>query len=219
MDIACPFCKALHWKAESSGRGSDGQHVFESCCKKGAVVLDPLPTPPPLLRDLFSSNSSPAKRFRSNIRHFNAALSYTSFTYTADRQLRPQEHTYIFQLQGAIYHWQGPLRGSNPSYSQLYFLDPTEATNIRFANNPSLALDRSLLSDLDHLFRSENPFSHMFRRARDVLDENPGLSSLRLNPQLRLITTQNDDPRRYNLPTVNYELAAVIPDISSEFRQ
>jgi hypothetical protein len=114
---------------------------------------------------------------------------------------------------------QGPLRGLNPLYSQLYFLDPTEATNIRFTNNPSLALDHSLLSDLDHFFQSENPFSHMFRRARDVLDENPGLSSLRLNPQLRLITTQHDDPCWYNLPTVNHELAAVISDISSEFGQ
>ena len=42
---------------------------------------------------------------------------------------------------------------------------------------------------------------------------------MQLNPQLHLITTQNDDPHQYNLPTVNHELAAVIPDIPSEFRQ
>jgi hypothetical protein len=59
----------------------------------------------------------------------------------------------------------------------------------------------------------------MFCWARDVLDENSGLSSLRLNPQLHLITAQNGDPRRYNLPTVNHELAAVIPNIPSEFGQ
>jgi hypothetical protein len=79
--------------------------------------------------------------------------------------------------------------------------------------------DTSQFATLDHLLHSHNPFFHVFRRARDVLDEHPRLSSLRLTPQLQLITNNNDDPRRYNLPTVNHELAAVMPDILSEFGQ
>jgi hypothetical protein len=63
-----------------------------------------------------------------------------------------------------------------------------------------------------------NLFWHLFQRARDFLDEHPQLSSLHLIPQLRLIN-HGDDPCRFNLPTVNYNLAAIMPDIPSEFEQ
>jgi hypothetical protein len=106
----------LHWKAESCSCGED-QDIFESCCKKGSVELELLPSLLPILCDLFSSNSSPAKQFHSNIQQYNAALTYTSFSYSSDPRLHPQEYTYMFQLQGAIYYLQGPLHGSNPSYS------------------------------------------------------------------------------------------------------
>jgi hypothetical protein len=42
---------------------------------------------------------------------------------------------------------------------------------------------------------------------------------LHLTSQLQLITNSNDDPRQYNLLTVNHELGAVMPDILSEFGQ
>jgi hypothetical protein len=67
----------------------------------------------------------------------------------------------MFQLQGAIYHWQGPLRGNNPPYSQLYFLDPTDATQIQNVNNPFLASDTSQFAALNHLLYLHNPFFHV----------------------------------------------------------
>src|SRR5438045_8636262 len=73
MNIACQFCGALHWKAESSSSSPGDEYIFESCCKKGSVVLDPLPNPPAVLHNLLSSNESYAKHFRSKIRSYNAA--------------------------------------------------------------------------------------------------------------------------------------------------
>src|SRR6266480_7803607 len=104
MDVECKKYKALHWKAENSGYNEEGVPVFESYYKKGSVKLDALPEHPEPLRNLLLSNESPARRFRSQIRQYNTALSYTSCSYTPDPRLHAQEHTYIFQLQGAIYH-------------------------------------------------------------------------------------------------------------------
>ena len=225
MDTVCKNCNALHWKTESVGYNLEGRKsLFESCCKKGTVKLEPFPDPPEELRYLLCSNESPARRFRSRIRHYNAALSYTSCSYIPDPRLHDWERTHMFQLQGAIYHLQGPLGtavGIRPSYAQLFFLDPVEATQIRLDHNnersQSSSLDPSTLSTLDFLLRSQNPFYKLYYRTRDILERQPSLTSLRLTPQLRLISNDGSDPHRYNLPTVNHELAALIPDIPSEY--
>jgi hypothetical protein len=138
-------------------------------------------------------------------------------SYVTDRRLGPQEQSYIFQVQGTVYHYQGPLCGGIPAFAQLYFLDPQSAVNIRLESHPSLEDLRLLLTDLDALFRTQNPFHRLFHRARDVLEAHADLLYIRLNPQLRLTLPADRDPRRYNLPSVNHELAAVIPDIPAEF--
>src|SRR6266480_4175728 len=96
MDTECKKCKALHWKAENNGHNENGDLVFQSYCKKGSVKLKPFTEPPEQLRYLFSSNESPARRFRSRIRQYNAALTYISCSYTADPRLPIQERSYIF---------------------------------------------------------------------------------------------------------------------------
>jgi hypothetical protein len=82
---------------------------------------------------------------------------------------------------------------------------------IREERNSATGLKATLLQSLDLLLR--NPYSKIYHRAHDILNRNSDLSCLRLNPQLRLIPNKNEDPRRYNLPTVNSELAVLIPDI------
>jgi hypothetical protein len=118
-----------------------------------------------------------------------------------------------------VYHYQGPLEPErNPSYCQLFFLDPTEATRIRSERNSEAGLDITILRALDEFVRAENHYSELYYRAHDILNRNPDLSSLRLTPQLRLIPNYNNaDPRRYNLPTITSELAALIPDIPGEY--
>jgi len=86
------------------------------------------------LWSVLQSNSEEATDFRSRIRSYNSALCYTSFAHRPDPRLRSYEHSYIFQLQGTVYHYQGPLEsGLQTPYSQLYFFDSTDATTIRGA--------------------------------------------------------------------------------------
>jgi hypothetical protein len=132
-----------------------------------------------MLQELFQSNSPLAKKFHTYIRHVNNALSYTSMSYTTDRRLGPQEQSYIFQVQGTVYHYQGPLCGGIPAFAQLYFLDPQAATDIRLESQPSLKDLQPLLAELDALFRARNPFHRLFHRARDILDAHTDLPYIR----------------------------------------
>ena len=144
---------------------------------------------------------------------------HTSFAHRPDPRMQSYEHNYIFQLQGTVYHYQGPLETGPevPSYSQFFFLESNDATVIREERNSATGLKATLLQSLDLLLRTENPYSKIYHRAHDILNRNSSLSCLRLNPQLRLIPNKNEDPHRYNLPTVNSELAVLIPDIPGEY--
>ena len=226
MDVECPHCGALHWNAEVTPPGRpNAKKLFAICCKNGAISFtDPdahIPDPPPLLRRLFADNSSDAKKFRDNLRLLNSALSYTSVGCRSDPRLRPEEHQYIFQLQGSIYHMQSPLTtdaNRTPLFSQLYFLDPQQANEARLTNMPQLRLRglSGLLERLDRLLRDQNPYRHIFLRAKDALETHAGLDCLRLTPQLRLVPNQQAG-RQYDLPSQDTELSAFIPTIPEEY--
>ncbi|KAN0066618.1 hypothetical protein V8E54_015278 [Elaphomyces granulatus] len=124
-------------------------------------------------------------------------------------------------MQGSIYHMQGPLTteaNRTPLFTQLYFLDPQEALAARQTTRPQLRQFSGLLERLDHLLRHENPFRHIFYRARDVLERHADLNGLRLTPQLRLVPNHQAG-RQYDLPTQDTELSAFIPTLHNEYSQ
>lgn len=184
--------------------------VFESCCKKGTVSLQP------------------SSICYNRIPIFDRVVVPTLTQHCATVYIvRPPpgspsaiyEHNYIFQLQGTVYHYQGPLETGPevPSYSQLFFLESNDATVIREEKKFRHGFKGNSASISRPLLRTENLYSKIYHRAHDILNRNSDLSCLRLNPQLRLIPNKNEDPRRYNLPTVNSELAVLIPDIPGEY--
>jgi hypothetical protein len=187
MDRACPYCGALYWRSELYPSPSTREPSFELCCRTGCVPPHPLPQPPRLLRHYFCSNTPQAKLFRRWIRLLNSSLAYTSIGCRRDPRLRPHEALYIFQLQGAIYHLQGPLDGVHPSYAQLYFMDMESALATRLHRYPLLRNCPVVLQKLDQMLRRHNPFHAIFFRARDFLRRHPDQDSIRLNPQLQLI--------------------------------
>ena len=228
MDVECPHCGALHWNAEVTPLSRpNGKRLFTNCCKNGAISFNNpnahIPDPPPLLRQLFSDNSQEAKTFRANLRLLNSALSYTSVGCRSDPRLRAEEHQYIFQLQGSIYHMQGPLTTGTdrqPLFSQLYFLDPQQANEARLTNQPQLRMRglAGLLQRLDRLLRDRNPYRHIFLFAKEALEADTGLTSVRLTPQLRIVgNTQSG--RQYDLPSQETELSAFVPTLPEEYSQ
>ncbi|POS81914.1 hypothetical protein EPUL_005159, partial [Erysiphe pulchra] len=46
----CPFCKALHWPQERVHGSSIGNPRFQTCCKEGKVIIEPIPEAPEYLR-------------------------------------------------------------------------------------------------------------------------------------------------------------------------
>ena len=119
----------------------------------------------------------------------------------------------------ANYHLQGPLEAPAnvaPRYAQLYFYDPSYATDTRLQANTQL--DATVLRRLtDMLFDVQNPFITLYQTARERLQAQPGTAPSRivLNPQLRLILEAGADRRRENLPTSD-EVAVIIPDEYSD---
>jgi hypothetical protein len=116
---------------------------------------------------------------------------------------------------------QGPLTteaNRTPLFTQLYFLDPQEALAARKTNLPQLRQFSSLLERLDRLLRHENPFRHIFYRAKDVLERHADLNCLRLTPQLRLVPNRQAG-RQYDLPTQDSELSTFIPTLPNEYSE
>lgn len=110
MDIPCLKCGALHWIDERSHPSTKSAPRFESCCKKGAVVLERLPDTLNVLMRLLSTEKGDGKQFRKRIREYNSTLSFTSLKYSPDErttQLGPRIQG--FQIHGELYDLQGPL--------------------------------------------------------------------------------------------------------------
>ena len=216
MDILCGFCGAAHWLAERILSSSKTQPIFESCCKKGDVCLPQLQCCPEPLQSLLSGNTTGAKLFRSKIREYNAALSFTSIKYTKDQRTATWgSGVQCFQIHGELYHLQGPLQPAadhHPQFAQLFLYDPAFAANSRSIQHP--VLDSNLLQQLTDMLHECNPYIEIYRTAKERLEDMPQeVGDLRvvLNPQLQLLMEAGADKRRYNLPTSN-EVAMIIGD-------
>ncbi|KAE8384476.1 hypothetical protein BDV23DRAFT_189183 [Aspergillus alliaceus] len=217
MDRECPHCGALYWRAELYPSPTTTTPSWEKCCRTGCLPSEPMPDPPPLIRQWLSTNIPQAKLFRKWIRILNSAVSYTSMGYRHDPRLEAREALYIFQLQGIIYHMQGPLRSSVPSHAQLYFIDMESANALQSERYPLLKYCPVVLEKLDKVLRRHNPFYKIFFHAFDILNQFPDKSFLRLSPQLRLVPNRAAG-RRYNIPSISCELGAFLPDIGNEYQ-
>jgi hypothetical protein len=81
------------------------------CCKKGVVL--PASQQSLIIPQEISGESEhdpklgpKATEFRRNIRRYNGALAFTSAMYQADTRV---DGFVPFQIQGELYHLQGPL--------------------------------------------------------------------------------------------------------------
>ena len=75
-----------------------------------------------------------AKEFRENIRRYNCALAFTSFTAKIKDVNGGGGGPWVWKTGYTIYHQAGtilPHTENNPRYAQLYFYDPQEALEYR----------------------------------------------------------------------------------------
>ena len=124
MDKECSHCHALHWIDERQEISSLRSPSWESCCKRGSVQLQLLPDPPEYLKNLLASTDTQGRRFKDNLRQYNAAFAFTSLSCdivsAGDRANNNRGGLNIFQIHGALCYRHGPLtavKGSEPSYA------------------------------------------------------------------------------------------------------
>ena len=222
MNILCEFCNAKHWLNERVSGSSKVRPIFEQCCKKGAVQLPLLSSPPEPLQSLMKNQDSASRTFRSKIREYNSALSSTCIKYQADMLTANWgPGIQCFQIHGELYHLQGPLQTALhgiPQFAQLFLYDPQYAANIRFASHPDL--DVGILEQITLMLHECNPFISIYQTAKERLDDanfnrDDGITRVVLNPQLQPIVESGSDKRRCNLPTSN-EVAMIIGDEYAE---
>ncbi|CAN0904888.1 ATP-dependent DNA helicase PIF1 [Linum grandiflorum] len=207
----CPRCGACFWPDEALKCARIKENpTFSLCCQLGDVDIAFLPQTPALLERLLNVNGDAlSKHYRTNIRSYNAAFSWTSFGAKFDPRLLNSCGPYSLVLNGENYHYMGsllPPEGQPPRYTQSYLHDPTSEIEDRLAgvSGSTRNLDPTLMSNLKDMIDTHNVLAQNFRRVRDELQQ-PGNNNLRL----RITGTRVERNRMYELPT-GTELAGLI---------
>jgi hypothetical protein len=207
MNVTCDVCGALHWLDECIKASSKTSPRFSRCCHHGKVRLDPLPDPPGELQELFTAKSKEAKEFRENIRQYNSALAFTSFTAKEKHDNSGGGAPWVWKSGYTIYHRAGALfphaDADNPKYTQLYFYDPMDALQYRMKRNKDL--NRDTMENLQNMLHDVNRYKHLFLHTFEVLQRTPSRDLA-----IAIVADPSTDLRRYNAPIVD-EIAIVLP--------
>jgi hypothetical protein len=156
---------------------------------------------------LFTSSATDARQFRENIRRYNCALAFTSFTTNHKDDVNAGGGgPWIWKSGYALYHHAGslfPERHNDPTYAQLYYYDPQDALDFRMNNN--IGLSRTTMETLQQVLLEKHRYNVVFQHCFEVLQNNPANDL-----HIRLLADSSTDLRRYNAPTVD-EIAVVVP--------
>ena len=107
MNVECPFCHALHWKAEQLTKSSNQNPKFGKCCLSGKIWLPCLDPPPPKLHSFLVGQDLRDKKFCQDIQKYNNALVMTSVGRKTEYM--PGGGPYVFKIHGALSHHAGSL--------------------------------------------------------------------------------------------------------------
>ena len=155
------------------------------------MALTPPPSLPTSLYRLFTDQTAEARHFRTHIRAYNIALTFTSCMYKSDQRINPNTGGIrTFSVQGEVYHLTGRLcypSDQRSAFAGLYFHDPVYAAQCRANQYPNLRIE--LLQRLEQIIRDvNNPFINMYMTARELLrhqlSQHEDVRVL-INPQMR----------------------------------
>jgi len=213
MSVECPFCHALHWRAEQLAHSSNRNPRFGKCCLSGKIWLPRLDPPPPELHSLLIGQDPRDKKFRQDIRKYNNALAMTSVGRKTENV---PGGPYSFKVHGALSHRAGsllPPPNESPVFAQVYIYDPDEALAYHMNNESNAGLDRVIMRNLqDMLYRHHHGVA-LYKSAMELTRDMPPEHQCKIALQY----LPGTDRRRYNLPTISGEIAAVVPGTEEQF--
>ncbi|KAG0560756.1 hypothetical protein KC19_9G010700 [Ceratodon purpureus] len=136
------------------------------------------------------------------------------------RQLFEGNGPYVFKFQGELRHLSGsllPTVGETPKYAQLYFIDTTEATNIRMERNPECT--QTTMLEIQELLQTHHAFHRHYKQAYEIMMEFKQQQEQQQQRQCgrripnvvaHLHFEGKMDRRRYNLPAGS-EIGVLMP--------
>ena len=178
-------------------------------------MLDAFKEAPPALQLLLTDADPVARKFRENIRQYNAAFAFTSTSCTIDQSLLQGTGMYCFRLHGSMYHLAGSLIPNDrdqPRYAQLYIHDPAAALVACETWNPNL--DPQIMTALQMTLNEFHPFVPLYKHAYQIMVEKP--PEEQANVEARIVLQPSADRCHYNLPSAAEEVAAIIPGTGEE---
>ncbi|CDF39089.1 ATP dependant DNA helicase [Chondrus crispus] len=213
--VECSHCKALHFVQERTVSSPAARPICSTCCGKGKLSLPLLPDPPALLRSLLIDDNPRARRFRNNIRAYNAALSMASVVAKwENRRPGPSNFNPTMTMQGGMYHYMGPMmpsEGRRPCFASVYSHDTDYATQTRTGLGTSRRLEEALMTQLTHMLHECNPYVQTFLCMREWAqfphNNTPATYQMVIHADRR---PSHEHVRRHNGPKAS-EVAALIP--------
>jgi hypothetical protein len=120
---------------------------------------------------------------------------------------------YCFRIHGGLYHRIGsllPEENESPKYAQIYIYDSSENSHqTQLSNRLSVVshINRQTLDMLQSIMININPYITAFKNMKEFVDRNPELVS---DVRFVLKAEGTPDPRRYNAPSDENEIAVLI---------
>lgn len=193
MTHECEYCGALKFSRETAS----------TCCSEGKVLLERFPSPPPDIDTLWHADTPAGRLFREHARSINNAVCLTSIK-VKQRNFDGFNPSVIFE--GKVQQLAGPLQaapGEKPCFSQLYVLDPSLESSMRFENmtlpdNVSKAQKQVLkgvLETVQAALHACNPFIKDFKQIIDIPSDQIGSGKIVISSKSRPV---GEHERRYN---------------------
>ena len=117
---------------------------------------------PSQLETLFTQDTERGKNFRKNIRRYNTAFSFSSFS--ANLQSLPGRGPRVFRMCGQIYHNYATLYPANnalpPCFNQCYIYQQSEANEFRFLNPVTGGCTPDIFEIISEVLEQVNPYAH-----------------------------------------------------------
>ena len=206
LSSICKHCSALHFKDEVNRQGA-----YKNCCHFGKVKLQEHHEYPEVLKGMFDN-----KDFKANIRSYNSALSFASLGAQVETITNGP---YCLKIHGQVYHTTYNVNNVDENkprkYAQLYVIDTDQANDIRTRNGANAACDFSVMSNLDRLIRSVNPYAQAYYNMAEVERQAKSNGTYKGNLSMVFNRSLNRTAKRYNAPTAS-EIAMIFTDNNGE---
>lgn len=187
--------------------GKTNAPMFSLCCQQGRVKLPEERQPPEILKKLLNDSQN----YQKNIRLLNSLFAFTLMGAKLDHKVMYQGGgPFTYRIQGQNCHRIGsllPKNGEMPRYLQLYIFDTANEKNNRLAavnlTSRDSDVDQTIIDDLMIMVDTHNNLAKVFRKARDIYEEeNTQEFSIRL-------IGQKKRGRQYDTPSAD-EIAGLI---------